>query len=118
MAPTRETRLEAFAQLARIGARRGDDVTRLLHEACELAVAKLGLEKAPITRPLPPGAAGPVLPCGPDPPLEPAGGTVSRLADRPFFARAARELATVVVRGGGEDPLLEDGGTAVIAPMV
>jgi signal transduction histidine kinase len=118
MAPTRETRLEAFAQLARIGARRGDDVTRLLHEACELAVAKLGLEKAAIYRILPSGDAVPVVTCGSEPPLEHVGGTVSRLADRPFFARAARELATVVVRGGGEDPLLEDGGTAVIAPMV
>src|SRR4051794_25549078 len=104
MAPTRETRLEAFAQLARIGARRGDDVTRLLHEACGLGVASLGLEKPAISRILPSGDAVPAGTGGPEPPLEHVGGTVSRLADRPFFARAARELATVVVRGGGEDP--------------
>jgi signal transduction histidine kinase len=118
MAPTRETRLEAFAQLARIGAGHGDDVNRLLHEACELSVEKLGLAKAAIYRLLPSGEAVPVVTCGSDPPLEHVGGTVYRLSERPFFARAADERKAVVVRGGGEDPLLADDGTAVIAPMV
>jgi signal transduction histidine kinase len=118
MAPTRETRLEAFSQLARIGARRGGDVALLLHEACELAVVKLGLEKAAIYRILGSGEAVPVVTCGAEPSLERVGGTISRLADRPFFARAVDECDAVVVRGAGEDPLLEEGGTAVIAPMV
>jgi signal transduction histidine kinase len=118
MAPTRETRLEAFAQLARIGARRGGDVALLLHEACELAVAKLGLERAAIYRILGSGEAVPVVTCGAEPSLEHVGGIISKVADRPFFARAVHEGKAVVVRGGGEDPLLEEGGTAVIAPMV
>jgi signal transduction histidine kinase len=118
MAPTRETRLEAFAQLARIGARHGNDVNRLLHEACELSVEKLGLDKAAIYRLLPSGEAVPVVTCGSEPPLEHVGGTISRLSERPFLARAAEERNVVVVRGGGEDPLLADDGTAVIAPMV
>jgi signal transduction histidine kinase len=118
MAPTRETRLEAFAQLARIGARRGGDVALLLREACELAVEKLGLERAAIYRLLGSGEAVPVVTCGAEPSLEHVGGTISKLVDRPFFARAVNDCKAVVVRGGGEDPLLEEGGTAVIAPMV
>jgi signal transduction histidine kinase len=117
MAPTRETRLEAFTRLARIGARRGD-VNMLLDEACALAVEKLGLEKAAVYRLLPSNELVPVVTSGSEPPLEHVGGTVSRLAERPYFARAAESRQVVVVRDGGEDPALVDGGTGVIAPMV
>jgi signal transduction histidine kinase len=118
MAPTRETRLEAFTRLARIGAARGDDVQALLHEACGLAVEKLGLDRCVIYRLLPSDELVPVVTCGADPPLEHVGGTVSPLAERPLFRRAADDRRTVVVSGAGEDPISRCGGTTVIAPLV
>jgi signal transduction histidine kinase len=116
MAPTRETRLEAFTRLARIGAARGDDVHALLAEACQLAVDKLGLDRCAVYRLLASGELVPVVTCG-DPPFEHVGGAVALLRDRPLFRQAAEQRRTVVVRGRGEDPILRDGGTSVIAPM-
>src|SRR5690242_2909569 len=120
MAPTRETRLEAFTRLARIGADRGNDVNALLHGACGLAVEKLGLERAVVYRLHSSGEIVPVVTCG-EPPLEHVGGAVGLLPERPLFRRAVERRCTVSVRGGGEDPLLaKDGstdGTVVIAPL-
>src|SRR5581483_10361505 len=117
MAPTRETRLEAFTRLARIGASRGDDVHALLHEACELAVAKLGLDRCVVYRLLASDEIVPVVTCG-EPALEHVGGGVGTLADRPLFRRAVEAAETVVVSGPGEDPILQAEGTTVIAPML
>jgi signal transduction histidine kinase len=116
MAPTRETRLEAFTRLARIAAARGADVHALLNEACQLAVDKLGLASCAIYRLLGSGELVPVVTSG-DAPFEQVGGTVSPLRDRPLFVQAAERRRPVVVDGSGEDPILRDGGTAIIAPM-
>jgi signal transduction histidine kinase len=120
----REKRLEAFTRLARIGAGRGNDVNRLLSEACQLSVEALGLERAVVYRLLPGGELVPVVSCGAEPPLEHVGGTITRLEERKLFKRAFDGRDIVVVRGAGEDPILPKEGeeeahgqTSVIAPM-
>jgi signal transduction histidine kinase len=119
----RKQRLEAFTRLARIGAGRGNDVHALLHEACQLAVEALGLQRSVLYRLMPGGEIVPVVACGDDPPLEHVGGTFARLEDRHLFRRAFDAKDVVVVRGSGEDPILPKEGsegpkqTVVVAPM-
>jgi signal transduction histidine kinase len=119
----RKQRLEAFTRLARIGAGRGNDVNRLLSEACELSVQALGLARSVVYRLLPSGELVPVVASGESPPLEHVGGGVSRLEERKLFKRAFDAREIVVVRGAGEDPILPKGGpdgsvrTVVVAPL-
>jgi signal transduction histidine kinase len=119
----RAQRLEAFTRLARIGAGRGNDVNALLREACELAVASLGLERSVLYRLLPSGEIVPVVACGDGPPLEAPGGNPTVLDDRPLFRQAFDERDAVVVRGSGEDPILPKDGpaagdrTVIVAPL-
>jgi signal transduction histidine kinase len=119
----RRQRLEAFTRLARIGAGRGNDVNALLREACDLAVASLGLDRCVIYRLLPSGELVPVVSCGDGRAGEPIGGNPTLLDERPLFRRAFDARDAVVVRGSGEDPILPKDGpdssqrTAVVAPL-
>ena len=119
----REQRLEAFTRLARIGAGRGNDVNALLQEACALAVASLGLQRALIYRLLPGGELVPVVSSGDGPPLETVGGNATLLDERPLFRRAFDGHGPVVVRGSGVDPILPKDGhasderTVIVAPL-
>jgi signal transduction histidine kinase len=118
----REQRLEAFTRLARIGAGRGNDVNALLSEACELAVASLGLERSVIYRLLPSGEIVPVVACGDGAPLEAPGGNPMLLEARPLFRQAFDERDAIVVRGSGEDPILPKDPdatdrTVIVAPL-
>jgi signal transduction histidine kinase len=118
----REQRLEAFTRLARIGAGRGNDVNALLREACELAVASLGLERSVIYRLLPSGEIVPVVACGEGAPLETPGGNPTLLEERPLFRQAFDERDAIVVRGSGEDPILPKDPeatdrTVIVAPL-
>jgi signal transduction histidine kinase len=122
MTDGRKQRLEAFTRLARIGADRGNDVNKLLSEACQLSVEALGLARAVLYRLLPGGELVPVVASGQAPPLESIGGSVSRLEERPLFKQAFDDREIVVVRGSGEDPILPKGSeagerTVVVAPM-
>ena len=118
----REQRLEAFTRLARIGAGRGNDVNALLQEACELAVASLGLERSVVYRLLPSGEIMAVVACG-DPHLEAVGGNPTLLDERPLFRQAFDGRRPVVVRGSGVDPILPKDGpssadrTVIVAPL-
>jgi signal transduction histidine kinase len=118
----RKQRLEAFTRLARIGADRGNDVNKLLSEACQLSVEALGLARAVLYRLLPGGELVPVVAAGAAPPLESIGGSISRLEERPLFKQAFDAREIVVVRGSGEDQILPKGSeaderTVVVAPM-
>jgi signal transduction histidine kinase len=119
----RKQRLEAFTRLARIGADRGNDVNKLLSEACQLSVESLGLRRSVLYRLLPSGELVPVVACGGDPPLESVGGSITLLEERKLFKRAYADREIVVVRGSGEDPILPKEGpdaaerTVVVAPM-
>jgi signal transduction histidine kinase len=94
-----------FAELARIGSATTSDVNALLAQACTLAVEHLALSRATIYRLLPSGEIVPVVNCGAGT-LEPVGGLVWTLDDRPLFRRAWEERSPVVVEGTGEDPAL------------
>ena len=121
MTPARAERLQAFRGLARSAAARGDDVNGFLRDACNMAVAALGLERAVFYRLL--GGAGlvPVVTTGLEPPLEHVGGNISTLEERPLFRRALESREPVVARGSGEDRILAKdasrAGSVVICPL-
>jgi signal transduction histidine kinase len=98
-------RFRPFAELARVAASTCGDVTKFLTAAAELAVDTLALRRVTIYRLLPSGEIVPVVNAGAGS-LEPVGGLVWRLEDRPLFRCALESRAPVVVDGAGEDPVL------------